>query len=279
MSSPWSKGGNEPVQTVSLTDIMSEQYAHRLHDKELKRLEQLQKKQSPTLSRKSDPDASPSISYSDVASTSKSVLPQAASGNDDAGEWEDYSMLLNPNDEENQKNLPESDVHAIAHDEPASDAVIAQMLQSQFDHEYNEEVRRIERQQNKQSKITVTLSKFLRDGDAEFLHDTADYDDDEEEDEMQRLKRDWDRFETNEKMLDAIPKCGFKLDKEGEMITKHDPQLCGVRNAQRVMSFPPEFATGDGACFDMKLSNKVSKQYIFVRILILLYPLLRCSIS
>lgn len=257
------------MQTVSLTDIMSEQYAHRLHDKELKRLEQLQQKQSPTLSRKSDPDASPSISYSDVASTSKSVLPLAASGNDDAEEWEDYSMLLNPNDEENQKNLPESDVHAIAHDEPASDAVIAQMLQSQFDHEYNEEVRRIERQQNKQSKITVTLSKFLRDGDAEFLHDTADYDDDEEEDEMQRLKRDWDRFETNEKMLDAIPKCGFKLDKEGEMITKHDPQLCGVRNAQRVMSFPPEFATGDGACFDMKLSNKVSKQYIFVRILIL----------
>lgn len=263
MSSPWSKGGNEPVQTVSLTDIMSEQYAHRLHDKELKRLEQLQKTQDPASFRESNPDASPSISYSDVASTSKSVPPMAASGNDDAGEWEDYSMLLNPNDEENQKNLA-SDVHAILQDEPASDAVIAQMLQSQFDHEYNEEVRRIERQQNKQSKITVTLSKFLRDGDAEFLHDTADYDDFEEEDEMQRLKRDWDRFETNEKRLDSIPKCGFKLDKEGEMITKHDPQLCGVRNAQRVMSFPPEFATGDGACFDMKLSNKVRKQYIYI---------------
>lgn len=262
MSSPWSKGGNEPVQTVSLTDIMSEQYAHRLHDKELKRQEQQQKKQSqpqtaPTSLWQSDAEqqATPSISYSDVAGTSKSVQPLAASGNDDAGEWEDYSMLLNADDVQNQRNLRP--------DEPESDAVIAQMLQSQFDHEYNEEVRRIERQQNKQSKITVTLSNFLRDGDAEFLHDTADYDDVEEEDEMERLKRDWDRFETNEKMLDAIPKCGFKLDKEGEMITKHDPQLCGVRNAQRVMSFPPEFATGDGACFDMKLSNKVSVDDIY----------------
>ncbi|KAH8403374.1 hypothetical protein KR222_011478 [Zaprionus bogoriensis] len=262
MSSPWSKGASEPVQTASLADIMSEQYAHRLHDQELKRHEQQQQQQQKQLQSQPapaslwehEPAAAAAASYSDVASTSKSAQVQQD------GEWEDYSMLLQLDDEEKaRKNLP-ADVLALLQDEAESDAVIAQLLQSQFDHEYNEELRRIERQQNKQSKVTVTLNKFLRDGDAEFLHDTAADDDYDEEDEVQRLKQDWDRFETNEKMLDAIPKCGFKLDKEGEMITKHDPQLCGVRNAQRVMSFPPEFPTGDGACFDMKLSNKVFNQ-------------------
>ncbi|KAH8271990.1 hypothetical protein KR044_012819 [Drosophila immigrans] len=249
MSSPWSKVANEPVQTASLADIMSEQYAHRLHDKELQ--QQQQRKQT-----QKQPQSPPAAaSYSDVAGTSNSA--QAASAASDADEWEDYSMLLSG--ELGKEKLP-PEVLKLLEDEEESDAVIAQMLQSQFDHEYNEEVRRIERQHNKQSKVTVTLNKFLRSGDAEFLHDTEADEDDEEADELYRQKQDWDRFETNEKMLDAIPKCGFKVDKEGEMITKHDPQLCGVRNAQRVMSFPPEFPTGDAACFDMKLSNKVFNQ-------------------
>lgn len=249
MSSPWSKVSNESVQTASLADIMSEQYAHKLHDKELKQQQQKEKENKPT-QMVVDAFSPAALSYSDVAGTSQNTHIQASN---DADEWEDYSMLLSGQERPDKIS---SEVLKLFEDEAESDAVIAQMLQSQFDHEYNEELRRIERQQNKQSKITVTLNKFLRDGDAEFLHDT-EADDDYEEDELERHKRDWDRFETNEKILDAIPKCGFKVDKEGEMITKHDPQLCGVRNAQRVMSFPPEFPTGDAACFDMKLSNKV----------------------
>ncbi|XP_017858154.1 PREDICTED: serine/threonine-protein kinase RIO3 [Drosophila arizonae] len=252
MSSPWSKVSNEPVQTINLADIMSEQYAHRLHDQELKQ-QQKRRQQNETL-----PTATPTNieSYSNVASTSAKASQKPTLS--DAGEWENYSMLLNDEGKEQTEPLPAS-LLSLLEDEAESDAVIAQMLQSQFDHEYNEELRRIERQQNKQSKVTVTLNKFLRSGDAEFLHDT-EAGADEEDDELAYLKQDWDCFETNEKMLEAIPKCGFKLDKEGEMITKHDPQLCGVRNAQRVMSFPPEFPTGDGACFDMKLSNKVFNQ-------------------
>ncbi|KAH8262685.1 hypothetical protein KR026_007141 [Drosophila bipectinata] len=245
MSSPWVKS-SEPVQAVSLADIMSEQYAHKLHDKEVQRHKEKGD------SRKTEQDvtsiwqgeSSPgTASYSNVAGTST----QNSNPKDD-GEWEDYSALLAGIE------IPPEEIQSPED----SDAVIAQMLQSQFDHEYNEELRRIEKQQNKQSKVTVTLNKFLRDGDAEFLHDTAE--DDYEEDELEQLKHDWDRFETNERMLDAIPRCGFKVNKDGEMITKHDPQLCAVRNAQRVMSFPPEFPTGDGAGFDMKLSNKVFNQ-------------------
>ncbi|XP_016946029.3 serine/threonine-protein kinase RIO3 [Drosophila suzukii] len=242
MSSPWVKS-SEPVQQVNLADIMSEQYAHKLHDKEVQRHTERENKPEQQMASIWGAEASspPAASYSNVAGSS-------LRNQSDSEEWEDYSTLLN-ND-----GIPPADIE-LPED---SDAVIAQLLQSQFDHEYNEELRRIERQQNKQSKVTVTLNKFLRDGDAEFLHDTAE--EDYEEDELEQLKHDWDRFEDNERQLESIPRCGFKVNKEGEMITKHDPQLCAVRNAQRVMSFPPEFPTGDAAGFDMKLSNKVFNQ-------------------
>ncbi|KAH8353554.1 hypothetical protein KR084_011758 [Drosophila pseudotakahashii] len=243
MSSPWVKS-SEPVQQVNLADIMSEQYAHKLHDKELQRHTEKVIKPEPPISSIWEAGAAsspPAASYSNVASSS-------LRNQSDSEEWEDYSALLNDD------GIPPEGIE-LPED---SDAVIAQLLQSQFDHEYNEELRRIERQQNKQSKVTVTLNKFLRDGDAEFLHDTAE--EDYEDDELDQHKHDWDRFEDNERQLESIPRCGFKVNKEGEMITKHDPQLCAVRNAQRVMSFPPEFPTGDAAGFDMKLSNKVFNQ-------------------
>ncbi|XP_065355665.1 serine/threonine-protein kinase RIO3 [Calliphora vicina] len=139
-----------------------------------------------------------------------------------------------------------------------SDAVIAQMLQAQFNKEYNEDLKRIEKAHNKQSKVTVCLDKYRK----SYFKDAGEELEDNyvDEDEALRDKRDWDRFDTNERLLEAIPKCGYTVDKEGEMITKHDADLCGVRNACRMMSFPLEFATGDGAGFEMKLSNGVFNQ-------------------
>jgi len=259
MSSPWVKS-SEPVQQVNLADIMSEQYAHKLHDKEVQRHTERVNKPEQQMASIWGAEASspPAASYSNVAGSS-------LRNQSDSEEWEDYSALLN------DEGIPPADIE-LPED---SDAVIARLLQSQFDHEYNEELRRIERQQNKQSKVTVTLNKFLRDGDAEFLHDTAE--EDYEEDELEQLKHDWDRFEDNERQLESIPRCGFKVNKEGEMITKHDPQLCAVRNAQRVMSFPPEFPTGDAAGFDMKLSNKVRKREPFTKSNLDLNVPYRCS--
>ena len=42
------------------------------------------------------------------------------------------------------------------------------------------------------------------------------------------------------------------------MVTKHDLTMNQRRNACKVMEFPPCIQTGDGAAFDMQLSNKVS---------------------
>ncbi|XP_053958672.1 serine/threonine-protein kinase RIO3 [Anastrepha ludens] len=247
----WGNTATKAMEIISFSDIMSEEYAHRVHNREKKRHEERLLKQAHSQSKglatlinnNLDSSIYPTTT-GDETSANKEYEERACSSNvgvkDEFNTWEDYSALLT--------TAGECD----------SDAAIAEMLQSQLDHEYNEHLRRIEHQRNKDSKVTVILDKFHRNGDMEFLNDSDNYFEVEEEESQH--KRDWDRFETNEKLLDTIPKCGFKLDKEGEMITKHDPQLCGVRNACRVMSFPPEFPTGDGAGFDMKLSNQVFNQ-------------------
>lgn len=131
-----------------------------------------------------------------------------------------------------------------------SDAVIAQLLQSEFDLEHDEQLKRIEKARNKDSKVTVSLRNY-RMLPEELIYDS------EEEEEPENRKSDWDRFETNDKKLLNLPKRGSARDEDGEMRTKHDEYLTGVRNAGRVMDFPPDFNTGDGAGFDMKLSNSV----------------------
>ncbi|XP_061399257.1 serine/threonine-protein kinase RIO3-like [Musca vetustissima] len=195
------------------------------------------------------------------ATTSSTLL--GGQGDDDEEDWDllnqedDFKFILPPEVLEFLKSEEEELAAAekAAIEGCDSDAVIAQMLQAQFDKEYNEELKRIEKAQNKQSKITVCLDKYIK----PYIRDVGEDDDsdyDYDEDDLNREKRDWDRFETNERRFEAIPKCGYGLDKDGEMITKHDEKLCGVRNACRMMSLPLEFATGDGAGFDMKLSNR-----------------------
>lgn len=41
------------------------------------------------------------------------------------------------------------------------------------------------------------------------------------------------------------------------LVTKHDADICGRRNASKLMNFPSNFACGDDTEYDAKLSNKV----------------------
>ncbi|XP_055919000.1 serine/threonine-protein kinase RIO3 [Eupeodes corollae] len=282
MSSPWGKVEN--VQSMNFAEIMSEEYAREMQNKEIKRNEQLlldrlknatkikekeipistvdgKKPELDSLWEYDDDKASGSSSggsYAEAVKIPIEIKKQIIAKDDD--EWEDCSELLAKPEElpaaEADGTIPEFILDVLRQDAGEmgcdSDALIAQMMQSQFDHEYNAEVKRIEKKRNQGSKVSISLDNFMRDGDMEFMT--------EEEHIEAKEQRDWDRFETNEKLFDTIPKCGFKIDKDGEMITKHDDNICGVRNACRVMSFPPEFPTGDAAGFDMKLSNQVFNQ-------------------
>ncbi|XP_011566008.3 serine/threonine-protein kinase RIO3 [Plutella xylostella] len=132
-----------------------------------------------------------------------------------------------------------------------SDAIIAKVLQCQFDKEYDDEIKLIEKKKNGDAKVSISFDNY-RHVPSSLAYDSES----EDEDVYKSDKKDWDRFETNEKEFASLPKRGYKM-KEGEMVTKHDSVINGRRNACRVMAFPPEFCTGDGAGFDMKLPNTV----------------------
>lgn len=90
----------------------------------------------------------------------------------------------------------------------------------------------------------------------DLLHDDSDQED-EDEIEKRRYKT-WDRFEENEKELKRIGKSGYIEGEDGKIITKHDGDLSGRRNAGKVMEFlSSDFSCGDCGNFDMKISNKV----------------------
>lgn len=168
-----------------------------------------------------------------------------------AKEVEKYAEIVNDTAPDHFE-IPQEILEQVGEDVCDSDAVIANMLQRQFDREYDEMLKRTEDKYNGTSKVSVSLEKFKR----MPLHEVGESDSDEEDLEDLRDKKDWDRFDTVNREFKAIPPCGYMM-KDGNMVTKHDVTNNARRNACKMMSFPPEFQTGDGAGFDLKLSNKV----------------------
>jgi len=135
----------------------------------------------------------------------------------------------------------------------SDDLMIAQMLQKQFDKEYNLALAREERSVNRNCKVTVAYSKYRMSLDDDLNYDSSD---DEDEDYYNDEKRDLDIFETKKKEIGEMPRTGFK--KIGDrVVTKHDKEISQRENAKRIMEFPPGIETGDGGGFDMQVSNKV----------------------
>ncbi|XP_055708210.1 serine/threonine-protein kinase RIO3 [Phlebotomus papatasi] len=206
MSSPWKTvAAPEPV---NFADIMSEELARELQDKENEKFgRQLFKE----LSTAKEPDPG------EASALPEEVLKALTEGASGVGDHCD------------------------------SDAIIAQVLQAQFDQEYDQELKKVEQHQNAKVKVSYKNFRIIPE---ELACE-------EEKREELEDKKHWDRFETMEKEYGSFPKCGYKQDEEGNTVTKHNARMAGIRNACRVMSFPPEFPTGDGAGFDMQLSNEV----------------------
>lgn len=88
-----------------------------------------------------------------------------------------------------------------------SDAIIAQMLQYQFDKEYDEELKRIENKKNGLSKVSVSYSNH-RMVPEELLSSDSD---DNEIDGYDNDNKNWDRFNDMEKEYSSMPRCGYKV--------------------------------------------------------------------
>jgi len=64
-------------------------------------------------------------------------------------------------------------------------------------------------------------------------------------------------LQAHEKAFPSMGRSGY-VKVNNEVVTKHDIEMNGRRNACRVMeSLPPCIATGDAGSFDMQLSNRV----------------------
>jgi len=158
------------------------------------------------------------------------------------------------------KNEPCTDVEDFpdstfeAEESTTDDFLIAQLLQKQFDKEFDENLHVEEKHHNRGSKVRVSYSKYRMVPEDVIWDDT----DDEEDEDLNRddKKRDWDIFETNDKEAGIMPRRGYKMQGE-KMVTKHDKELSQRTNAKRIMEFPPGIHTGDGGGFDMQISNNV----------------------
>lgn len=127
----------------------------------------------------------------------------------------------------------------------ASDELIARMLQLEFDREHNVMLDKEQKKFNGTSKVTVSFENY------KTSHPVYENEEEEEDDE--------DFIPQKTKWEQPSPSIGIKgyVGSGKNIVTKHDKVLCGRKNAERLMEFPPEFEIGDGEGMDMQLPNKV----------------------
>ncbi|XP_072306478.1 serine/threonine-protein kinase RIO3 [Eucyclogobius newberryi] len=130
--------------------------------------------------------------------------------------------------------------------ETDSDLMLAQMLQMQFDREFDDQLKREERKFNGDSKVSISFENYR------MVHPYEDSDSSEDEVDWQDTRHDPYRPVKPQ----MTPRKGF-VGKGKNITTKHDEVVCGRKNTARMDHFAPEVQVGDGLGMDLKLSNQV----------------------
>lgn len=134
-----------------------------------------------------------------------------------------------------------------------NDEAIARYLQREYDNEYDAMVDQVQKKYNGSSKVSISFENFKM----KRQRQEAGFDEEDDDDDYCIEGPDYPTASTWESS--PIPKIGAKgyTGQGKNIITKHDKTICGRRNAERLMEFPPEFESGDGEGMDMQLPNKV----------------------
>ncbi|XP_036159972.1 serine/threonine-protein kinase RIO3-like [Myotis myotis] len=128
----------------------------------------------------------------------------------------------------------------------SSDLMLAQMLQMEFDREYDAQLRREEKKFNGDSKVSISFENYRK------VYPYEDSDSSEDEVDWQDTRD--DPYRPAKPV--PTPKKGF-IGKGKDITTKHDEVVCGRKNTARMEHFAPGFQVGDGIGMDLKLSNHV----------------------
>ncbi|WAR17259.1 RIOK3-like protein [Mya arenaria] len=129
--------------------------------------------------------------------------------------------------------------------ETGSDVALARLLQIQYDQEHNALLQAQEKHWNGTNKVRISYENYQCPHPAfREDEDPVTVEDDYEE------KTEWEKDS-------PVKSAKGYIGKGKNITTKHDPVICGRRNASRIMDFPPDFVSGDGEGMDMMLPNHV----------------------
>uniref|UniRef100_A0A3B5KW86 Serine/threonine-protein kinase RIO3 n=1 Tax=Xiphophorus couchianus TaxID=32473 RepID=A0A3B5KW86_9TELE len=121
-----------------------------------------------------------------------------------------------------------------------SDLMLAQMLQMQFDREFDDQLRREERKLNGDSKVSISFENYRK------VHPYEDSDSSEDEVDWQDTRH--DPYRAGE--VHCWTGRGYCPEPAGNLC------VC-VRSSEAPGGFAPEVHVGDGLGMDLKLSNQV----------------------
>eukprot|EP00041_Stephanoeca_diplocostata_P018188 m.379131 g.379131 ORF g.379131 m.379131 type:complete len:645 (+) comp20946_c0_seq1:164-2098(+) len=229
--SPWGKcvkSSNEPAaKPMSLAEVMQDEQVQSDWVKSARLAEELQAAEYGVTEALPDNTQNDATVDSVPESVQEAVVPLPAEGNE-----------VQPSEE-------------------ASDLEIAMMLQAQFDDEYEQEVSDREFQANKQlgNKVSLSLDLYRLCGkqSREPAEMEDGYSDDDYEDDI------GGEYLAYDKQHRVMRK------HNGDIVTKHNADVCGARNGKKLMeSLPLSFPSGDihsqKAQGQIKMSNKVYNQ-------------------
>jgi len=235
---PWGVPAAPIEEAPSLSEVMSEQLADDLvHKQESRERIQQEEDQAFALALQVSISASEASANgtSDDADIAKAMAQASASHNEGVKEGQSTDCK--------------------------DDLLIAQMLQMQFDNEHDTIIANEEKAHNRNSKVSVSYQKYKVVPEHRMWQDSDDEDQELAEYlAMDDRKRDWDYYESADKEAGQMPRCGYKKNSDGTIITKHDREISQRSNGKRIMSMKVDLKTGDGGGLDMQLSNKVYNQ-------------------
>uniref|UniRef100_A0A2C9LQ10 non-specific serine/threonine protein kinase n=1 Tax=Biomphalaria glabrata TaxID=6526 RepID=A0A2C9LQ10_BIOGL len=135
--------------------------------------------------------------------------------------------------------------------ENPNDELIARYLQMEFDKEYDAMIDKVEKKHNGSSKVSLSFENYKMKHQRQEKSNVEEEEDDYDEE--------FPEFPAPTNWESPKPSIGGKgyAGQGRNIVTKHDSELCGRRNAERLMDFPPEFECGDGEGMDMRLPNHV----------------------
>lgn len=167
---------------------------------------------------------------------------------------EEYAKQLQQEEQPQPINVVETELDILTDEgenpiATSDDLLLAQMMQMEFNKEYDDFIKKREKVVNKNSNVTVSFEKYCSLHPSERELSSSENDDDGDDDDEEFFEEDNERSVTRKRPIGP----------GANIVTKHDAIVCGRKNTKNIENFPPMFAAGDVSSkgLDIRLPNHV----------------------